>query len=298
MAHYDRRILVPYLRDVCCVEMLCRKLEQDVQHAKVEADKYAGWANAKYEDPKRPDWDNYKDDQNEMKGAVTFLLGFGVPGLLLMGIPMIGPLLGLGGIGLGVLLFGICYKRQRENDAVAEYKYEEAMERYRKKCASNKENREKQHSWRESSKRWRNKQNELKGKLDAAKNLRSDVYSVNVIPSRYRTVHAAYYLYDYFDSGRETDLDKIIQTMLLDEIVRKMDRLIAQNSEILLNQRMMLAQQERRDRDDHDRHLEQMRQIARLEQNQQRQLDNQNMIARNQQVTNFFLEADYLRKRI
>lgn len=29
MANYKREILVPYLRDVCTIEMLCQKLERE-----------------------------------------------------------------------------------------------------------------------------------------------------------------------------------------------------------------------------------------------------------------------------
>lgn len=132
--------------------------------------------------------------------------------------------------------------------------------------------------------------------MKEAEKLRSDTYSVNIIPSRYRTIHAAYYLYDYFESGRETDLDKIIQTMLLDEIIPRMDKLIMQNQEILLNQRRQLALQEQQNRAIAKNHREQMRRIARMERNQELQLDYQRMIERNQEVTNFFLAADYLER--
>lgn len=136
----------------------------------------------------------------------------------------------------------------------------------------------------------------LNNRLRAAQKLRSDVYSVNIIPSRYRNIHAAYYLYDFFNSARETDLEKVIQTMLLDEIIQRLDRIIAQNEEIMLNQRMQLAMQERQNKMIAEHHREEMKSIARMEKNQQLQLDYQDMIAKNQMVTNFFLEADYLRK--
>ena len=136
----------------------------------------------------------------------------------------------------------------------------------------------------------------LKSQLVSAKMMRDNLYGVNVIPSKYRNIHAAYFLYDYFNSTRETDLDKIIQTMLLDEIIQKLDKIIAQNEEIILNQRMQLALQKQQNEMIAHNHREEMDRLARMERNQERQMDYQNMMVCNQKVTNFFLEADYLRK--
>ncbi|MBR2047546.1 MAG: hypothetical protein IJ960_03020 [Oscillospiraceae bacterium] len=76
-----------------------------------------------------------------------------------------------------------------------------------------------------------------------------------------------------------------------------MDELIRQNQEIILNQRMQMAMQERQNRDIAENHRQEMKRLASMERNQELQMDYQNMIARNQEVTNFFLAADYLRKR-
>lgn len=269
------------------MEMLCRKLEGEVRTAKEQTDKYNDWASRKYEDPPVP---KRGDGDDDAAGAMFFFVLIGLGGWF---VPIIGPIITL----VSALVFVINFFDYRESVRKADKIYNEALKAHANRIDENRRLRENIPVWRETARKWEEAERINKKRLRDAERIRADLYSVNVIPSRYRTIHAAYFLYDYFESGRETDLDKIIQTMLLDEIVRKMDKLIEQNSEILLNQRMMLAQQERRERDDHNRHLEQMRQIARLEQNQQRQLDNQNMIARNQQVTNFFLEADYLRKR-
>ena len=72
---------------------------------------------------------------------------------------------------------------------------------------------------------------------EAKENLQS-VYSVNIIPNKYRSVYVAYYLYDYINSSHETDIDRVLQTMLLDQIIAKLDKIIAQQEEIILNQRM------------------------------------------------------------
>lgn len=294
MAKYDRRILIPYLRDVCCVEMLCQKLEQDIQHARSESANYAYWANQEYKDPEAPSWENYAASNSDLIRGIIMLIVFGGPGLLLLGFF---PVLGIIGIGLGVLMFMLEYKNQQDSNEIAEKIYYEKVKEYKQECATQKSYRESKSMWRENAQQWKNQENDLIRKLREAKALRNRVYSVNIIPARYRNIHAAYYLYDFFSTCRETDLEKTIQTMLLDEIIQKMDELIRQNQEIILNQRMQMAMQERQNRDIAENHRQEMKRLASMERNQELQMDYQNMIARNQEVTNFFLAADYLRKR-
>ena len=291
MASYDRGILIPYLQDICAAEMLCRKLEQEIQLSTEEANKYTSWANGRYDNPKAPNPENYATDNNELTGGIVSLIIFGGPGLLLLpGLPF----LGIVGIAMGVFMLVSSISEQREKDARAEQAYSEAMEKHRKQVAIQKSYRESIPWWREEAKKWEEKGTYLKEKLEEAKKLRNDAYSVNIIPSRYRSVHAAYYLYDYFNTCRENDLDKVIQTMLLDEIIQRMDKLIIQNQEIILNQRMQLAMLESQNQMLAENHREEMKQLARMETNQERQLDYLHMIEANQEVTNFFLAVDYI----
>lgn len=289
MASYDRRILIPYLQDVCAAEMLCRKLEQEIQSAKSESEKFIRWANADYEDPKAPEWDKYKPDNGKKTGGIVALIIYGGIGLILFPI-------GLIGVGMGIAAYLSGAKEQEKCEARAKKEYDAAVKAYKAKCATQKSHRENRPAWREKARQLTVKGNDLSEKLKAAKALRNDIYSVNIIPARYRNIHASYYLYDYFDTCRENDLDKIIQTMLLDEIIKRMDKLIIQNQEIILNQRMQIALQETQNRAIADNHREEMRQLARMETNQERQLDYQRMIEANQEMTNFFLTVDYIER--
>lgn len=47
---------------------------------------------------------------------------------------------------------------------------------------------------------------------------RKEIYSANIIPDQYRDVYSVTYLYRYFSTSKENDLDKVIQTLLLDNI--------------------------------------------------------------------------------
>ena len=132
--------------------------------------------------------------------------------------------------------------------------------------------------------------------LKTVKNNLAAAYGVNIIPNKYRDIYVAYYLYDYFSSSRETDLDKILQTMLLDQIVERLDRIIDQQEEIILNQRMAMALQEKQSEQLQQNHRAQLQAIARVEQNQQLQNDYLAMIDTNTRITNFFVTADYINK--
>lgn len=291
MASYDRRILIPYLQDVCVAEMLCRKLEQEILSVKSESEKFTRWANADYEDPKAPEWDKYKPDNGKKTGGIICLVIYGLIGLaFLPGFPLIG----LIGIAVAIITFIGGIAEQEDCDKKAKKEYDAAVKAYKSKCATQKSHRENRPAWREKAQQLTVKGNDLSEKLKAAKALRNDIYSVNIIPARYRNIHASYYLYDYFDTCRENDLDKIIQTMLLDEIIKRMDKLIIQNQEIILNQRMQIALLETQNRAIADNHREEMRHLARMETNQERQLDYQRMIEANQEMTNFFLTVDYI----
>lgn len=134
----------------------------------------------------------------------------------------------------------------------------------------------------------------IQKKLRDAQAIRQQVYGVNIIPSRYRNIHVSYYLYDYFKTSRETDLDKVIQTLLLDEIVQRLDKIISQMEEIILNQRFQTALMEQQNEMIANNHREQMRCMARMERNQEIQNDYLNMIDQDINVSNFILSMEFL----
>ena len=134
--------------------------------------------------------------------------------------------------------------------------------------------------------------------LQEAKEKLQSVYSVNIIPNKYRSVYVAYYLYDYISSSHETDIDRVLQTMLLDQIIAKLDKIIAQQEEIILNQRMQLAKQDALLAQSKKQHEEQMKAISNLEENQQMQNDYLAMTEANTRITSYFVTADYINKYI
>lgn len=294
MASYDRRFLVPYLQDVCSAEMLCSRLEKEIAQCNNNVQWYANAANQRIVDPPYPSFSNYTDKDSSGSGGIIIGSVIAVIGLLALMIGWV--IIGIGvmiygGIGILVGLSEVSDENERRNK-----KYNEALEIYNKRIEQNKQLRAQIPQYQESLRAWGQHLDGLKSGLSKAQALRNSVYSVNIIPSKYRNVHVAYYLFDYFSTCRENDLDKIIQTLLLDQIVQKLDRIIDQNDEIILNQRYQIALEEQQNRMIAENHRRELKKIAQLESNQQLQLDYQNMIARNQEVTNFFLADEYIQK--
>lgn len=296
MANYDRRLLVPYLQDVCSSEMLCAKLERDIQAKNNEINQIKRFINQRIDDPCTP-----AVYEPEYSGVVVSLLLFVIApvAIALLFILRMGSeampgffVAVLIALFFGTPLFGEMSKEKQRADKMTT----DAYKAYKRRIEENKLLRT-QISAKANALSFKQRElQELHNHLIKARNLRHEVYSVNIIPSRYRNVHVAYYLYDFFYSSRETDLEKTIQTMLLDEIIQRLDQIIVQNEAILLNQRMQLAMQENQNRMMAENNRKELQAIARLEQNQQLQLDYQNMINANQMVTNFFLAADYIER--
>lgn len=75
------------------------------------------------------------------------------------------------------------------------------------------------------------------------KKLIDQAEAANVIPGQYRGEYAAVYLYDYFAHSREDDVAMALNTFVLEQIKDKLDIIIRNQSDMILNQCMMLANQ-------------------------------------------------------
>ena len=299
MANYNHEILVNYLRDVYSMELLVRKIEDDV-HSTGEDVEYIQAFIKKADSalvPKRGPISPPKDIFPSLtKGCVT--LGIFICILLFYSDSsfwgFVGALcfyLSLGFfIYAGFIASKNAKKQKMEKEAV-EKTYQEEKKDYERMMALANEGR-----------------SDLPNQIDyynaavshlqeAKENLQS-VYSVNIIPNKYRSVYVAYYLYDYISSSHETDIDRVLQTMLLDQIIAKLDKIIAQQEEIILNQRMQLAKQDALLAQSKKQHEEQMKAISNLEENQQMQNDYLAMTEANTRITNYFVTADYINKYI
>ena len=283
MATYNRTILLPYLQDVCSMEMACMRISRDIQECNNRIKNINQQLQNCTVKPNKPTKDSGVY-WLVMIICVTYLVWF-VSTLFNVGVFL--KILMVALVLIFVILPAIGDRVQ------AKQNYRIAVERYQNALYDYEHRQEKVHQFEQSLAGEKRKLQILNKQLTSAQTLRDRLYGVNIIPSRYRNVHVSYYLYDYFTSTRETDLDKIIQTMLLDEIIKRLDKIILQNEEIILNQRMQIAIQEKQNQMISRNHQQTMGQLARMERNQELQMDYQYMIAYNQEVTNFFLAANY-----
>ncbi len=292
MASYDRRLLVPYLQDVCSSELLCSHIEKEIGQCNRDIASLENTLQQRIIDPCSPEKEDFKSEH--MGPCIFWMIVFIAVTIIgcLIGANILGIPIMLGG-GIFALSFGIVAWDENQQ---SKNKLEAALQNYYRILEVNKQNRAKIPQFQNNLYQRRQDLTKLMERYSDAEILRDNIYSVNIIPSKYRDKFAAYYLYDYFRTSRENDLDKIIQTLLLDEIKQKLDKIIAQNEEIALVQRYQVALQESQNKAIAENHREQLQQIAQLESNQELQLDYQRMIAANQEVTNFFLAADYIEK--
>ena len=68
-------------------------------------------------------------------------------------------------------------------------------------------------------------------------------YSANIIPQQYRNIHAVWFIHDFITTSSET-LSSALLHCDLDEIKQKLDTIIEQQKEIIINQSVMMAQNE------------------------------------------------------
>ena len=299
MANYNHEILVNYLRDVYSMELLVRKIEDDV-HSTEEDVEYLQTLIEKADSTPVPQKGTISPPKDIFPSLAKGCVTLGILICLLLFSPDSGFLgliaalclyLSLGFfIYAGFIASNNAKKQKMEKEAVEET-YQEEKKDYERMMALANEGRPDLPNQIDDY-------NAAVSHLQEAKEKLQSVYSANIIPNKYRSVYVAYYLYDYISSSHETDIDRVLQTMLLDQIIAKLDKIIAQQEEIILNQRMQLAKQDALLAQSKKQHEEQMKAISNLEENQQMQNDYLAMTEANTRITNYFVTADYINKYI
>ncbi|MGN0544167.1 MAG: zinc ribbon domain-containing protein [Acutalibacteraceae bacterium] len=84
---------------------------------------------------------------------------------------------------------------------------------------------------------------EVNRELNQVNDLLDKEYSLNIIPNKFRTLEAVWYICDYYDSSSES-LREILLHLDLDEIKAKLDTIIADQQQIIINQAIEIAQNE------------------------------------------------------
>lgn len=294
MAKYNREFLVPYLQNVCALHLAYNKINKEIiDWNKIIKDLEVGQANPKPKEPVK---------ENPYTSGRIFCIVFGIIGVLssfsvfddapddeigfrfFLFIVVL-----LSSIFLFVVFpIGLIKSTKAENiERVRKYQYEVAF--YNEVNELNESKKARIPACIEHKNYWSQE-------LQQVKQLLRHAYSANIIPSRYRDTYVAVYLYDWFSTSQADDLDMALNMFVLEEIKEKLDIIIARQSESILNQRMILANQQR-SYEQQQRYSAMMRsKLNRIAASNEERNIYLSMIESNTAATAFFAEADYLRK--
>lgn len=294
MAQYNHEVLVNYLRDVYSMELLVRKIQENIYSTRKDI-QHEQAIVAKAESTPIPT----ENELSPKKDISPYLIAGFITLFISLGfftLPTVGALSGLLGISVSIAIFFWAGSVSSDNTESQEIERRIIKESFQNDIEEYENLLALANSYRAILPSQINDYNTTVSHLQEAKEKLQQVYSVNIIPNKYRTIYVAYYLYDYISSCRETDVDRVLQTMLLEQIIAKLDKIIAQQEEIILNQRMQLAKQDYLIAQSKQQHTEQMKILYDLEKNQQIQNDYLAMTEANTRITNYFVTADYINK--
>lgn len=294
MAQYNHEVLVNYLRDVYSMELLVRKIQENIYSTRKDI-QHEQAIVAKAESTPIPT----ENELSPKKDISPYLIAGFITLFISLGfftLPTVGALSGLLGISVSIAIFFWAGSVSSDNTESQEIERRIIKESFQNDIEEYENLLALANSYRAILPSQINDYNTTVSHLQEAKEKLQQVYSVNIIPNKYRTIYVAYYLYDYISSCRETDVDRVLQTMLLEQIIAKLDKIIAQQEEIILNQRMQLAKQDYLIAQSKQQHTEQMKILYGLGKNQQIQNDYLTMTEANTRITNYFVTADYINK--
>lgn len=302
MARYSRDFLIPYLQDICALYMVIRKLEKNISEKQHLIKQYS--FERRIDPPKKP-----KMEERPPLGCFgvfgVCLCAMGVLGLLCIifdpdGIgrmPIaVGVLLMLIAIVVGWFIFWPEYVSEEEINELNKHINEEYLIAQRQYEDELRQINRTQEFNRSQVNIIQMELNELYCAKNQAVHVLNQVYAANVIPSPYRNIYAAVYLYNWFSTGGSDDLDHALSMFVLEEIKAKLDIVIEQQAQIIVNQRVMLANRQK-DKDDQDRHNRMMYQkLDQIQASQDEHQRYERMIEANTAATAFFAAANYLKE--
>ena len=301
MARYDREFLVPYLQDICAIYMALRKIDQIIQVKQTELRKYS--STYFIQPPDEPDYLE-KSSINclgifsvclmVMGGLGLFILIFDSDGIGKMPIWLAVGLL-IFALILGGRLFSLDWTSRKDikvSNAFLYEEYQKAQEKYKHEC----EQAQKERAFdKVFIDRIQSEIKELYNARNDATHVLNILYYANIIPAQYRNMHAVFYLYRWFNSSGSDDMDHAINMIALEEIKTKLDVIIEQQKDIILNQRIMLVNQRRAVEMQELHHRKLMDKLNSIRVTEEERLKYDKMIEGNTAANAFFAAANYLK---
>lgn len=289
LAKYDRALLVPYFQDICSIHLSIKKTKEKIEKERRKIQKIR---NNAIGEVAKPEMETVSQNEPTL-GALA--LG------LLTGVLSVGLI--ISALWNGVIAFcaGLCalvgayaipiysYKKCKNENAAANERNAAKKEEYE---------REKQAALNDAKPVVRKVERQIKfykEKIEEMESLLTDLYSANLIPKRYRDLYSAVYLEDWFSNGCSDNLDIALNTFVLERIKDKLDVIIQYHAEELINQRIMIANQNKsmEQRERHHRAL--MSKLDEIQATNEERNCYLQMIEANTAVDSFFAHASYLR---
>lgn len=231
---YKREVLVSYLTELYGIEVTWNTLNN----------KYKKYQNIIQKDQKilaeKTKLESIRlNEPVESKWKKLTLINLGILIALFVLMILMKPEMTIGYIVIGMILAVIIYKPFMNRWNVEQSQYERNLSEYYKQC-DNLNIRKKEIS--ETEKKYSidlERREELSAELKKCSEVRNGAYSIDIIPKQYRNLGAIMYLYEYFSTSRATDLDNIIQTMILSDVNRRMTNMENQLNQIISNQKQI-----------------------------------------------------------
>lgn len=287
MARYNRTFLVPYLNDICTLHLSKKRLLSRIEQAQREIDQIREEAISKVAPPR---FEVKKNGELIGRMSIAMLLLLPVIPLLIMSVVngvffVFSVVLGAAGIMLQMRTFRA---DKRADEELAARNAEIEKEHYLAQMVAIEEAEPFLSAFKDKIDFYRNE-------IKRIEDLLAKLYGANVIPGWYRDLYPAVYLDDWFTNSRADDLDVALGMLVLEQIKDKLDVIIRNQADQLINQRIMIANQERMMEQAERHHKALMSKLDDiLESNEERNTYLQ-MINGHTATSAFFAEASYLR---
>lgn len=296
MAKYNNEFLERYFRDIYALYALRRKINRQIEE---DSDHVAKLRRGYISNPKPP-----LPTQYAPEGGAAYFFAFLFSLIaLLSGAALVTWEEKRSGlqfvlfvfiISLLIIIWCVWYiiserKKTRELNKSIQAAYQAELEGYESRLKINDELREGIPLFEQGILFY---QNEIK-RIDR---LIGKLYAVNILPSRYRDFYAVVYLYDYFSGSRETDLGMALNTYVLEQIKDRLDMLISQMSEVILNQYTIMDNQQAAMEQAERHHVELCRKLRQIEATNEERNVYLEMIKANTATMKYFATADYIRE--
>ena len=293
MAKYDRDFLVPYLEDICALQLSKQELLKMIDSSKREISIINEEALAKVAAPRL---EAYKGE-GDLTGAGTGCLAVicGLMAILFFFVALISgelAMLLIPGILVIVEIF-LCVQsfgaKGSENEQIKIRNDARERKHAIEQMAALEVVEPQVNAVKERISVY---EKEIK-KVDA---LLEKQYSINVIPRWYRDLYPVVYLYDWFSNSRADDLDLALNTLVLEQIKDRLDTIIRNQSAMIINQRIMIANQQQSMEQAKKHHARLMAKLDRIEASNEDRNMYLSMIEANTAANAYFSAANYLKR--